>query len=170
MAATAWGGFGVHYDRASAEATLANPLGLSPALGEAVESWQALALPVSHVGAVTGPMAVLTSAGFDSHEPDQLPRIRHFLQGIVQVLAFYTQMPDNLRRDVFTGHDMNEGCTMSLWPGEKAMIQAAYGSGLHRDLMDKSRDGSTFDRSSFTRALLVASQGSWDGDPLAGLM
>jgi hypothetical protein len=46
------------------------------------------------------------------------------------------------------------------------MLRAAYHSGHHRTLMDESRDGSIFDRSSFTRLRLLQTRGSWSGDPL----
>ena len=42
------------------------------------------------------------------------------------------------------------------------MLQAAYKEGTHRTLMDQSRDGSLFDRSSFTRTRVIASKGSWN--------
>ncbi len=51
--------------------------------------------------------------------------------------------------------------------GLQAQGSAAYAAGEHRSRMDQSRDGSVFDYSSFTRARIVAANGSWDGDPLA---
>ena len=82
-------------------------------------------------------------------------------------MDFYGTLDGNLRRDVFSGgFDGGDGFTFSLWRDDAAMQQAAYEPGVHRSLMDRSRDGSLFDRSSFTRARVVASQGSWDGDNL----
>ncbi len=112
-------------------------------------------------------MAVMTSAGFESREDHQLPRIRRFLAGVVEVLDFYRSLESNLHRAVFTGVDGLEGVTMSLWSDEKSMIHSVYGTGRHRELMDQSRDGSLFDRSSFTRALLLAERGTWGGQTVA---
>jgi len=52
------------------------------------------------------------------------------------------------------------------WRDDATMQRAAYQPGVHRALMDRRRDGSLFGRSSFTRARLMASSGSWDGNSL----
>jgi hypothetical protein len=155
-------------------------------LSDAVEQWHALLLPVAHRGEVKwrddvevasavrcstadpgGRLVVMTTAGYTSRGADQFPRIRTFMQGILQVADYYRGLSVNLCREVFTGgFDQRDGFTFSLWRDDASMQQAAYQPGVHRTLMDKSRDGSLFDRSSFTRARLVASSGSWDGDAL----
>ena len=183
-----WCGMGIWTERAAAEAMLADPVSAMPACAEALEAWHALALPVQHRGEVAwrgkvevncaikpaatdpkGPLAILTSASFnDPADPAELPRIKRFLVKVSEAIEFLAAQPGNLRRDVFNGgFDGREGFTLTLWESDEAMLKAAYHSGHHRKLMDESRDGSTFDRSSFTRLRILQAQGSWDGDPLA---
>jgi heme-degrading monooxygenase HmoA len=111
----------------------------------------------------------VTSASFnDPANPEELPRISRFAVKVSEAIAFLGAQPGNLRHGVFNGgFDGREGFTLTLWDSDDAMLKAAYHSGHHRKLMDESRDGSTFDRSSFTRLRILQSSGSWDGDPLA---
>ena len=51
------------------------------------------------------------------------------------------------RATIMGGVDSTDGFTVTLWRDDRAMNQAA----------------------SFTRARIVTSSGSWDGDPVAGL-
>jgi hypothetical protein len=182
-----WAGLGIWTNRAAAEAMLANPVATMPAMGEAVEAWHALALPVQHRGEVRwrgkvekdsaimtsaedpeGQLAVITSASFDDPQnPAERPRMSRFAVKVSEAMDFLGQQPGNLRYDVFNGgFDGREGFTLSLWESDAAMLKAAYHSGHHRKLMDESRDGSIFDRSSFTRLRILSSHGSWSGDPL----
>jgi hypothetical protein len=113
-----------------------------------------------------GALAVITSAGYNTRGPEQYLRIATFARGILDVLAFYEECRGNLRRGSFVGgFDHRDGFTVSLWQDDAAMMDAAYRDGTHRRLMDQSRDGSLFDRSSFTRARIISSSGSWKGDP-----
>jgi hypothetical protein len=161
-----------------------------PFLYETVEEWHAVLVPFTHRGQVNwrgtvedgtairvssdpaiGPLAVITSAGYNAITPDQMPRIARFAKGIQEVMDFYNAYDGNLRQAGTNGGiDLRDGFTVTLWRDDKAMIEGAYGEGTHRTLIDASRDGSLFDRSSFTRARIVASSGSWDGDPIAGLV
>ena len=158
-----------------------------PFLSETVEQWHALRLPFAHRGAVNwrgtvqdgfairttpekpeGPLVVITSAGFNSLDRDQYPRFARLNRGVQDVIKFYSQGEGNLRRDVFVGEfDRRDSFTVSLWRDDKAVLQGAYRGGTHRAPMDRSRDGSFFDRSSFTRTRLISSTGSWSGDPLS---
>ena len=86
------------------------------------------------------------------------------------MLDFFDGVEDSIRHDVFTGGafngtDARDGFTVSLWRDERMMIKAAYSNGQHRTVIDASRDGTYFDRSSFTRAIMISSNGSWNGDP-----
>ncbi len=179
-----WCGLGIFNSRSDADAMIATPEEQLPFLSEAVEQWHSLAMPITHRGEVnwrgeieensavrvapedpTGRLAVLTTAGFLQRNPE---RIARFVQGVEDVTTFFGQTDGNVRRDVFNGgFDQREGFTVSLWRNDQAMTKAAYWEGVHRTLMDKSRDGSTFDRSSFTRLRIISGRGSWDGDPLA---
>lgn len=186
-----WCGMGIWNNRAQAEDMMDDPVDAMPALGEAVESWHGLALPIQHRGEVRwrgelerdcaitpsetdpqGPLAVITSASFDDPtNPDEIPRMSRFAVKVAEAIDFLGQQPGNLRRDVFNGgFDGREGFTLSLWETDEAMQKAAYHSGHHRALMDESRGGSLFDRSSFTRLRILSSEGSWDGDPLEAVV
>lgn len=181
-----WAALGIWSDRETANAMIADPSAAMPYLSDAVEAWHALALPVQHRGEVNwrgevqsnsaikvadedpqGPLAVVTSASFDDPQnPEELPRISRFAVKVAEAIDFLGAQPGNLRRDVFNGgYDGKEGFTLSLWDSDDAMLKAAYHSGHHRNLMDESRDGSIFDRSSFTRLRIVESHGSWFGNP-----
>ena len=185
-----WCEFGIHTSRFSAEAMFEAPEEAMPAFAEAVETWHALAVPVQHRGQVNwrgvvenncairpccedpqGPLAVMTSASFDDPKnPDELPRISRFAVKVSEAIEFLGAQPGNLRRDVFNGgFDGIEGFTLTLWESDKAMLKAAYHSGHHRKLIDESRDGSTFDRSSFTRLRIIDSHGSWSGPPFGNV-
>ena len=182
-----WCGMGIWKNRADAEAMVSDPQSAMPYLSEGIEAWHALALPVQHRGEVawrgtvgadsairvcdddpSGPLAVMTSASFDDPaNPDELPRISRFVVKVSEAMDFLGKQPGNLRHDVFNGgFDGREGFTLTLWDSDAAMLKAAYHSGHHRKLMDESRDGSLFDRSSFTRLRILKSHGSWDGAPL----
>ncbi|MGE4609916.1 MAG: hypothetical protein AAED33_00665 [Paracoccaceae bacterium] len=113
---------------------------------------------------------VLTTAGYISRDAETIARIRRFMRGVEDVIDFFGQQGGNVRRDVFNGgFDQKEGFTVSLWENDESMMKSAYWQGVHRTLMDESRDGSIFDRSSFSRTRIVASCGSWDGDPLLSM-
>jgi hypothetical protein len=182
-----WAALGIWSDRGAAERMIADPAALMPALGDAVEAWHALALPIQHRGEVRwrgmiekdcairpcsedidAPLAVVTSASFDDPQnPAELPRMSRFAVKVSEAIEFLARQPGNLRRGVFNGgFDGREGFTLTLWESDDAMLRAAYHSGHHRTLMDESRDGSIFDRSSFTRLRLLQTRGSWSGDPL----
>ena len=182
-----WAGLGVWPDRASAEAMMADPQAALPWLAETTEAWHALALPFAHRGGVNwrgmveegtairpaptdpgGPLAIVTTAGFDVAKADFKTRAIRFTAAVSEVLEWYGTLPSNLRRGAFNGgHDGREGFTVTLWRSDDAMRGAAYDSGRHRARMDESRTGALMDRSSFTRMRIVDSHGSWDGDPLS---
>ena len=181
--ADTWCGLGLYSSRSAAESAFDAPQAQLPFLAEAVEQWHALLLPIAHRGEVKwhdtlqvgdaircaddtrgGPLVVMTTAGFNSREPDQYSRIATFIRGVQDVVDFYGTLDFNLRRGVFSGgFDGRDGFTVSIWPDDAAMQRAAYRPGVHRTLMDRSRDGSLFDRSSFTRTRVLASRGTWDG-------
>ena len=181
-----WGGMGIWDSRTKAEAMLADPGAAMPWLSEAVAAWHCLAIPYAHRGQVNwrghveegtairptptdpgGPLVVVTSAGFLSRDADMLPRIRQFIEGVSDVMAWYGALPSNLRNDVFNGPDGREGFTCSLWRSDEAMREAAYHDGRHRTRMEESRAKLMFDYSSFPRLRAVHSHGDWDGDPFA---
>lgn len=185
-----WCAVGLFDNREDAEAAFSEPVGQLPFLSEAVERWDALTVPVTHHGDVNwrgqvernsairaaaddprGPLAVITTAGFDSDGPEQLPRVLRFLQSVTAVVTHFGQRDENVRRDVFEGSfEQRDGFTLSLWRNDGAMMQAAYRGGQHRDLLDDGRSKVLFDRSSFTRVRILTSDGAWDGDPMEQML
>ncbi len=177
-----WGGFGLYDTRDAAEADLAD-MGNLAWMERTVERWQALAVPINHHGTTnwrgelsdstlscaatdpSGRLVVLTSAGYTDPGPDDLPRISDFLTNVDRVTQFYRSLPGNLVADVFAGAgvDGHDGATMSIWVDDASMRAAAYKSGLHKEQMDRHNQSAMFDRSSWTRARIVASEGNWDG-------
>lgn len=181
-----WGGMAVFDDEASARAHLDAPDRLIPWFDEAEESWFSLAIPYAHHGSVhwrdevetdtalsvaaerpDGPVAVVTSAGYAT--APEVERVKSFIGGVEQARAYYRGLDKNLRADVFNGGqvDGREGMTLTLWPNSKTMIAAAYKTDEHRSQMDVNESTPLFDRSSFSRFILLDSRGSWDGDPFA---
>lgn len=183
-----WGGFGIYASRQAAEAVFDNPQDHLPFLDDAVEAYHALVVPYSHRGKVNwrgtvlenatfatapsdpgGPLMVLTSAGYDKLGPEDMPRVINFIREVDRVKDFYATLPDNLRRAVYTGFgvDGHDGMTVTLWRSDAAMMAAAYKAGQHRTQLDYQRDVGHFDHSSFSRARVLASKGTWDGsDPV----
>jgi hypothetical protein len=183
-----WGGFGIYSSRDLAEDVFENPDDHLPFLEDAREEFHALVVPYSHRGKVDwrgslkenetlapcpsdpgGPLIVFTSAGYENPGPDDLPRIANFMREVHRVQDFYATLPDNIRRAVYSGGgvDGHEGMTVSLWRTDAAMMAAAYKPGHHRKQMDYQREIGHFDHSSFSRARILASKGSWDGsDPV----
>ncbi len=179
-----WGGFSVHPTKSDATAVLRNPSAHLPFLSEVSEAWHGLAVPYSHRGSVHwsesvqndsvirvassdpgGPIAVITSAGYTNPGPGDEERIKTFSAGVLGVLEFYETLPENLSSGVFVGEavDGREGCTISIWRDDKAMMDAAYRKGEHKRQLARHLGSALFDRSSFTRARIVASKGRLDG-------
>ena len=186
-----WGGFAIHPSRVAAEAAFAAGDAALSHLGECVESWHALAVPVRHHGTTNwhgalvedatfraaavdpgGPLLVITSAGFVTTGPDDMPRIAEFRRRVEEVRADCASRPENLRVAVFNGGmvDGGDGMTVSIWRDMPGMMTAAYKPGTHRGHLEAHKQKPQFDRSSFSRFRILASSGSWDGsNPVAGI-
>jgi hypothetical protein len=182
-----WGGAAFYPDLRAAEAVIDDLTGRLPWLSDTLEAWHALLCPISHRGKVNwfgpfeaasqfspvcpdpgGPLVVLTSAGFNVLPPEQLkadlPRRVDFSINVDRVRVWYAKLPGNLARGVFqTGPVGSDGMTFTLWRNDVAMTQAAYQSGIHRIQVDRYKTEHTADRSSFTRARILRSLGTWDG-------
>lgn len=179
-----WGGFALHSTKQEAEAVFDDPEAHLPFLDGSIEAWHALVIPYAHRGGVQwgdivqedsaikaassdpkGPLVVLTTAGYTDPGPEDKDRIKEFIAGIVDVIAYYGTLPGNLRRGIFSGGgvDGREGCTMTLWRDDVSMMSAAYKDGAHKAQLDRHKSEALFDRSSFTRGRVVASKGSWGG-------
>jgi len=141
-----WVGFSIRSDGADAQAVFDAPEELLPFLGDAVEAWHARLIPYAHRGEVNwrgtvmsgtsmsvadadpgGPLVILTSAGYDNPGPEDLPRIREFWRGVNDVVGFYSGLPGNIRRGVFSGAkvDGHDGATVSPWTDDPSMLGAA---------------------------------------------
>ena len=157
-------------------------------MSQTIESWHALLYPISHRGVVNwfgefeaasefvpvpndpgGRLVVLTSAGFNAVAPNEiaadLPRRADFLRNVERVRAWYATLPSNLERAIFTFPPL-DGMTVTLWDSDEAMTQAAYAAGIHRTQVDRYKKEHTADRTSFTRARILRSVGTWDGKSL----
>lgn len=183
-----WGGFGIYRTQEAAEEVFMNPEEHLGFLDETVEAFHALAVPYAHHGKVDwrgeflenatfaiapsdpgGPLMVLTSAGYDNPGPAEVPRIARFYEAVIEVRDYYATLPGNIRGAVYSGGrvDGRSGMTVTLWGSDEAMRTAAYRPGHHRTQMDYQRQVGHFDFSSFTRARILATKGSWDGgDPV----
>ena len=75
----------------------------------------------------------------------------------------YANSPGNVYRDTSNGSvvDGRDGITFSMWESEKAMFEAAYKAGVHRDQMDDHSSDAMFDRSSFSRFQVLETKGNW---------
>ncbi|MCY6382865.1 hypothetical protein [Hoeflea prorocentri] len=179
-----WGGFGIYPNREAAQAVFDVPEAHLSFLADPVEAYHALIAPYAHHGEVNwrgetlandtfavakedpgGPLVVFTSAGFEGRGPEDAERIVAFLHGVYAVQDYYAGLPGNIRQAVYSGVgvDGGDGITVSLWQNDAAMMQAAYKPGEHRGQMDNHKKTSRMDRSSFTRARIIASKGSWKG-------
>jgi len=184
-----WGGFAVHGSRAAAEAAFAAGDGYLPFAADIVESWRALAVPIRHHGTVLwraeketdsalrvarsdpgGPLMIITSAGFDGRGPEKMPQLLDFFKSLEAVLIHYRALPENRRATIFPGGvvDGRDGLTLSIWRDMPGMMASAYRTGTHARVMAEHKAVPKADRTSFTRLRVLASSGSWDGDPLAG--
>ena len=182
----AWGAMGIYASEIEARAVLEDPEAHLPYLTDTVEAWHVLVAPYAHHGTTnwrgsiadggttmriasedpTGPLVVITSAGYVNPGPKDLPRIEKFQRRVDDVLAFYSTLEGNLRRAVYSSVpvDGREGYTFTLWRDDQAMAAAAYRPGVHKTQMDENKADPMFDHSSFTRGRVVASLGTWDGE------
>ena len=156
----------------------------TPLLSSAVDTWAALAEPFASHGGVNwspdGQMASLypnfaanpspdapilvittlglnpTGTGFDVFGRQTTAVRKSFMQN-PNVLAEMQMLPDLPALD---------GPTLSIWRSQSSMMSAAYRSEPHRTAMNVKVDALA--RGSFTRARLVALQGSWRGQDFSG--
>jgi hypothetical protein len=181
------GGINIWASRAEAETALADPIAAMPWRGETTAAWHCLAVPFAHRGEVNlrgtvesgsavrpaaidpgGPLAIMTTAGFDVVNAETMQRIMKFLASVVDFVDWFCAMPTNLRASAFQGrYEGRDGITFTLWTSDEAMQQAAYHPGQHRTRIDDDRAGLMTDRTSFTRLRVLKSQGDWDGDPFS---
>jgi hypothetical protein len=183
-----WGGFGGYATREQAEAVIDDPQSHLLFLSEAVESWHALLLPVKHHGEVNwfskagtdcrieiadddpgGPLAVITSAGFNFSPGMDLARPKDFIANVDRVGDWFETLDANIVHTTFGGRTPDiDGITFTIWKDDRAMMESTYMPGIHRTQLDRYKSEHTADRSSFTRARILRSAGRWgDDDPVS---
>lgn len=182
-----WGGMAIYKDYAAARDATLNPKSALSFIESSDEYWSALLLPITHKGDVNwrghienssaikvadqdpgGQLAVITSAGFISQDNDQHERIARFTSSAEQVRKDFQGSRNNLRSSIFyTMHDLFDGITFTLWQSDQDMLNAVYGKGFHAELITTHQQTPMADRISNTRARVLLSTGTWNGnDPL----
>ena len=173
---------GTHATESSARECAASSV---PQFADAVETWSAVLEPIrSHgdcnwvdgghfAGAGTrtdGPMAVMTSVGWDTGPGFEVERALSFGQATGRVRASMWADPvDGLTSHqafIFPGLLVHDGITFTTWEQESAAVAFAYRPGAHKTEMDAFRLDETADRTSFTRLRPLVAHGTWHGaDP-----
>lgn len=182
-----WGGFSGYRNLADCQEVFDNPQQHLSFHTLATESWNAILLPVRHHGENSwidrdgnplriqaseddpgGPPVVITSAGFNLNANPDFKRIVEFVANTDRVSASFDALESNLLNATFVGQNLEiDGITFSVWQDDAAMMDAAYTPGIHRTQIDNFKTEYASDRSSFTRARILRSDGSWDGhDPV----
>ncbi len=180
-----WGGMAFYGDKYLAQDVVTDPHAHFSWLDETVEHWHALACVISHRGKVNwstkdephpaltpletdpgGVIAIVTSAGYDTIDESQFPRIRAFQEKVDDVLVYYGTLKANVARSLFSATKAASGMTFSVWTSDEEMMATAYRHGTHAEYLREHRKEPMFDHSSFTRLRLLESSGTWDGkDP-----
>jgi len=175
---------GAHPDAASAQSCAAAPI---EQFADADEVWSAAFEPMRSIGELNwvaggtfestgsrsdGPLAVMTSAGWDVG-PDFDPARALAFGAAVGVLraSMWEHPPDGMSSHqtfVFPGLLEHDGITITTWRDVEAMKAYAYQPGPHKSAMDAFRLDETADRTSFTRLRPLATHGTWWGsDPFS---
>src|SRR5690606_14197980 len=161
-------------------AAVAEPGRFMPFLGETIEAWHALLLPVAHRGECNhfdrecpgplvqphdddpgGPLVVMTTAGFDLGPDLDMDRVVDFRRNVDRVRLSAAAADGNLARQVFAPHTPgDDGVTITVWRDDAAMSAFAYRPGEHRGQIDRYKRERTADRTSFTRLRAARTRGS----------
>jgi hypothetical protein len=175
-----WGGAGFFADRAAAEAVIDDPDAQFDGVPPHSEAFHCLLVPIRFAGSCNwleacggaleiaeadpgGPVAVMTSAGYEPESAGDLARISDFRENVDRVRAWY----DTLEGNIVNGNFMTgvDGMTFSLWRSDAALRQAAYGPGVHRAQLDRQQAERMADRTSYTRSSVLRCAGVWNGAP-----
>jgi hypothetical protein len=169
------------------ESALACAAAAVPEFADAAETWSAALRPTRSHGScnwvdgghfdadgerTTGPMAVMTSVGWDLGPTFRLERAVDFGEAVTRVrTAMWSEPVDGMTSHqsfVFPGMLAHDGITFTTWRDEAAAVAFAYRAGAHKTEMDRFRLDETADRTSFTRLRPIETHGTWHGaDPLA---
>ncbi len=174
---------GTHHTEESARACAAAPVA---EFANASETWSAALRPTRSHGScnwvdggqfdasgerATGPIAVMTSVGWDIGPGFQPQRALDFAEGVGRVRkAMWSEPVEGMTSEqsfVFPGILTHDGLTFTTWRDEAAAVAFAYRPGAHKTEMDRFRLDETADRTSFTRLRPIETHGTWFGaDPL----
>ena len=186
-----WCAVGLYRHLADAEAAVADPGAFMPFLGETIEAWHALLMPVAHRGECNhldrerpgeilqahgedpgGPLVVMTTGGFVLGPGFDRSRAIDFTHRSFRVRQTLDETIGNFARQIFYPHVLGvDPVTMTVWRDDAAMSAFAYRPGLHRDALERHKREGTLDRTSFTRLRAVRTSGSWEGrDPVAAAL
>jgi hypothetical protein len=181
---TVFAAVGTHHTEESARTCAA---GAVAEFADAAETWSAALRPTRSHGSCnwvdgghfdaggerpTGPIAVMTSVGWDVGPQFQLERAVDFGEAVARVrTAMWSEAVDGMTSHqafVFPGMLAHDGITFTTWRDEAAAVAFAYRPGAHKTEMDRFRLDETADRTSFTRLRSIETHGTWYGaDPLA---
>lgn len=182
-----WAVVGLHSGAESADASVRSGA-LFRSAGEPEEAWHGSFDPISHRGAVNwlapgdpgpiiepgpdsrgGPLAVITTAGYELVADFDLTRAQDFAYHVDQVRPVLRDSPGNVTALTFASGGAFDGVdapTFTVWRDTDAIRDAAHRPGLHKTQMDRYKEINNVDRTSFTRLRLRTSTGTWDGlDP-----
>ena len=181
--------FGLHANETSAHQFLDGCPALAPWLNEASEVWRAVLQPFRHVGEDNyldrkqpgvvfdtlapapppdSPLVVVTTVGRNLGEGFDMNRIRDFTTGVVGVRTSMTAVPGLHSQQSFLFPRVLEydPLTVTFWRNYAATRDFAYGPGVHKVQMEQMRERNLADHTSFTRCIVVRSEGTWHGtDP-----
>ena len=183
---SSWAGASFHADLESARAAFDNAEGHFSTLPGTTENWHAILRPFRFSGKTNwfshsdlrlevadvdpgGPLAVMTSAGYDDESLSYLPRILDFTSKVDKVRSWYDTLDGNLINGNYQHQHLEiDGMTFSIWKSDEAMTEAAYGLGPHREYLNAQKTDKLADRTSYLRNRVIASKGTWGGaDPIS---
>jgi hypothetical protein len=175
---------GTHHTEKSAGVCAAGPVA---EFSGASETWSAVLRPTRSHGScnwvdgghfdaagdrATGPIAIMTSVGWDVGPGFQLERALDFGDATNRVrTAMWSEPVEGMTSHqafIFPGILAHDGITLTTWRDEAAAVAFAYRPGAHKTEMDRFRLDETADRTSFTRLRPIETHGTWYGaDPFA---
>lgn len=183
LPADVWCAVGLYHESSAAETALHTRDQFMPFLADAIESWDALLMPIAHKGECNhldrdhpgrlfdvakadlgGVCMVITTAGFILGPELKIERVIDFRRNVDATNEWMATADGCLASQVFTPHTVgDDGCTMSIWRDDVSMLGAAYRPAFHRSQIDRHKAENVFDRSSFTRFRVLDSCGLWNG-------
>ena len=156
-----------------ADATEVWSAALEPTRSHGHLNWTELGCFESSGSRAAGPLAVLTSVGWDVGPEFDAERALSFGAAVARVRqTMWSEPPDGMlshQAFTFPGLLANDGVTFTTWRDEEAMKSFAYRAGAHKTEMDAFRLDETADRTSFTRLRPMETHGTWWGTDPFGL-